>query len=292
MMPERITLAAIDVTFVEKFLYWLENSQGCSISTRNQRLAAIRAFFRYLQRRNPELLLNCQQLLSIRSKTATKPLVDYLSVEAVKYILAAPNVCDLYGLRDTALLGLLYESGARVSEITSLNIMDVRVSHPAIVTMMGKGRKARQCPLSEIIAENLSHYLSVWKLSGADKSSEPLFVNHKNARLSRAGVKYILKKYADIARKRNPIIIPNEVSPHMLRHSKAMHLLQAGVNLVYIRDWLGHASLKTTGVYAKADTEMKRSAFQKVAAVVEKTTDRNSWCDDVGLMQWLDSLGR
>ena len=290
--PERLTFASIDVTFVERFLDWVESSQGCSISTRNLRLAAIRSFFRYLQREKPELLAQCQQVLSIESKSTSKPLVNYLSVDAVRYILAAPDISAPYGLRDAAVLSLLYESGARVSEIASLNVMDVRVSPPAVVTMMGKRRKARQCPLSATIAENLSLYLAVWKLDSPERSACPLFVNHKKERLSRAGIKYVLKKYADMVREQYPGIMPKIVSPHMLRHSKAMHLLQADVNLIYIRDWLGHTSIKTTGVYAKADTEMKRNAFQKVAPAVSPMQSESSWSDDTGLMQWLDSLGQ
>lgn len=290
--PERLTLADIDSQFVGSFLDWLENSQGCAISTRNLRLAAIRAFFRYLQRSKPELLAQCQQLLSINSKAAAKPLVDYLSVDAVKRILAAPNISDPYGLRDAVLLGLLYESGARVSEVTALNVVDVRVAAPAVVTLFGKGRKSRQCPLSATMAGNLSQYLSVWKLNAPEKSANPLFVNHKSERLSRAGVKYILEKYSAIVRTQHPEIGVDDVSPHMVRHSLAMHLLQAGVNLIYIRDWLGHSSIKTTGVYAKADTEMKRNAFQKVAPVIMSLQDKNSWSDDTDLMYWLDSLGK
>ena len=290
--PERLTLAQIDVKFIERFLDWLESSGGCSISTRNLRLAAIRAFFRYLQREKPELLAQCQQMLSIESKSAAKPLVNYLSVDAMRYILAAPDISDPYGLRDAAVLSLLYESGARVSEIASLNVMDIRILAPAVVTLMGKRRKARQCPLSATIAENLALYLSVWKLNSPDKSTCPLFVNHKKERLSRAGIKYVLTKYADMVREKHPGIMPKTVSPHMLRHSKAMHLLQADVNLIYIRDWLGHTSIKTTGVYAKADTEMKRNAFKKVAPAVSPMQNENTWSDDTGLMQWLDSLGQ
>jgi site-specific recombinase XerD len=175
--PERLTLAAINVPFVERFLDWLETSGGCSISTRNLRLAAIRSFFRYLQREKPEFSAQYQQVLSLDSKSASKPLVNYLYVDAVKRILAVPDISDPYGLRDAAVLSLLYESGARVSEITSLNVVDVRVLAPAVVTVMGKGQKDRQCPLSAAMAENLSLYLSVWMLDDAEKSSRPIFVN-------------------------------------------------------------------------------------------------------------------
>jgi len=290
--PERLTIAMIDASLVEKFLDWLGTALGCAISTRNQRLAAIRAFFRYLQREKPEVMLQCQKILGIDRKTAVKPLINHLPVDAVRHILEAPDISDPYGLRDVVLLGLLYETGARVSEIVSLKVMDLRVLPPALVTVLGKGRKSRQCPLSESMARNIAMYLSLWKLDGADRSSCPLFVNHKGEQLTRAGASYVLKKHVNATRQRYLGAIPRKVSPHMLRHSKAMHLLQAGVNLIYIRDWLGHTSIKTTGVYAKADTEMKRAALDKAAPAVKALNTPDSWSDDVELLQWLNSLGQ
>jgi len=290
--PERLTLAMIDKTFVYDFLSWLE-SNGNGISTRNQRLAAVRAFFRYLQWERPDMLACCQEILSIPLKRAEKATIDYLSVEAVKALLAAPDASDKYGLRDRTMLCLLYDSGARVSELASLSPSNLRLDSSPIVTMLRKRRKKCQCPLSPAVVEHLRHYLSVWKLDSPEKSAEPLFTNHEGERIGRAGVAYILQKYSDMVRCDNPALIPQSVSPHMIRHSRAMHLLQAGVNLIYIRDWLGHESVKTTEIYARADSEMKRSAIQKAAAAaMPMQSSQNLWADDSELLEWLNSLGK
>ena len=191
------------------------------------------------------------------------------------------------------MLGLLYDTGARVSELIELRPRDLRLVMPPIVTLFGKGRKVRQCPLSSEMAEQLENYLLAWNLNLPEKSDDPLFVGHNGEKLTRAGVAYILNKYAVCARETSDAVIPDTLSPHMLRHSKAMHLLQAGVNLVYIRDWLGHSSVKTTEIYARADSEMKRTALQKAAsAVMPEQHQQTSWADDAGLIKWLNSLGK
>ncbi len=291
--PERLTLADVDRAFVEDFLTWLEISQRNAVSTRNHRLAGIHAFFRYLQSEKPDMMLQCQQILNIPVKRAAKPTVNYLSVGAIKSILSMPDASIIYGLRDLACLGLLYERGARVSELIELKPRDLRLATPPVVTLLGKGRKARQCPLSSEMTGHLVKYLLAWNLDAPAKSDHPLFVGHNAEKLTRAGVAYILNKYASAARKKDTGAIPTTVSPHMLRHSKAMHLLQAGVNLVYIRDWLGHSSVKTTEIYARADSEMKRAALQRAAsAVMPQQNPQSSWAEDVTLMKWLDTLGK
>ena len=289
--PERLTLADVDKSFVEGFLLWLETVQGNAVSTRNHRLAGIHAFFRYLQSEKPDMILQCQQVLSIPVKRTVKSTVNYLTVDAVKTILTMPDTSTVYGMRDLALLGLLYDTGARVSELIELKPKDLRLSAPPVVTLFGKGRKSRQCPLSSEMAGYLVKYLSDWDLTAPEKSDHPLFVGHNAEKLTRAGVAYILGKYASAAREKDRIIIPAKVSPHMLRHSKAMHLLRAGVNLIYIRDWLGHSSVKTTEIYARADSEMKRVALQKATSTVMPQDGRqSSWLEDAELMKWLSSL--
>ena len=291
--PERLTLADIDRAFVEDFLLWLETVQGNCVSTRNHRLAGIHAFFRYLQNEKPDMMLHCQQILSIPVKKTVKPTVNYLTADAVKLILAMPDISTVYGMRDLALLSLLYDTGARVSEIIYLKPKDLHLAAPSVVSLLGKGRKSRQCPLSLEITNLLMEYLSVWGLEDSAKSDHPLFVGHNSEKLTRAGVAYILNKYASAAREKDASMIPTIVSPHMFRHSKAMHLLQAGVNLIYIRDWLGHASVKTTEIYARADHKMKRAALQKAAsAVMPQYDQQSSWSEDVELMKWLNSLGK
>ena len=282
----------IDSSFVYGFLDWLEKDGGNSKSTRIQRLSVIHAFFRYVLHEYPDLTLGCQEILNIKIKTKPKATVNYLSVEAVTAILSEPNAKDRYGLRDLALLGLMYDIGGRVSEITGLKVENIRLRKPSVVTVHGKGGKLRQCPLSSAVANNLEKYMAVWDLDKADKANKPLFTNHQGAQIGRAGAAYILDKYTEQARRKSPEIFPDNVSPHVLRHSKAMHLLQSGVNLIYIRDWLGHVSIKTTEIYARANPEMKRSALEKAAVAVIPQNSLPPWAADTSLMNFLEELGR
>ncbi len=290
--PEKLTLSMINSSFIQAFLEWLEKDCANSKSTRIQRLSVIHAFFRYLLHERPDLALGCQEILNIKIKSKPKATVNYLSVEAVTAILSEPNSKDRYGLRDLALLGLMYDIGGRVSEITGLRVSAIRLRKPPVVTVLGKGCKLRVCPLSPAIANNLEKYMTVWGLDQADKTNEPLFANHQGLQISRAGAAYILEKYTERARRKNPVLFPEEVSPHVLRHSKAMHLLQSGVNLIYIRDWLGHVSIKTTEIYARANPEMKRAALEKAAVAVIPRNALPPWAEDESLMNFLKGIGR
>lgn len=289
---EALQLSKVDKHFIEDFLLWLEIAQKSSISTRNQRLAGIRSFFRYLQAERPDLMLQCQQILSIPVKKMTKQYINYLSIDAIKLVFSLPDASTNYGLRDLIMLCLLYDSGARVSELIEIKVMDLRLEAPSVVTLHGKGRKVRQCPLSEELADKLKVYLSSWKLDLQERSNEFIFVGHKGEKLTRAGVAYILKKYVEKARQTTKVQLADIVTPHVMRHSKAMHLLQAGVNLVYIRDILGHSSIKTTEIYARADSEMKRAAIEKASVSMIPNGKKADWTADTNLMSWLMGLGK
>jgi len=289
--PEKLTLSMLDGSLTLAFLDWLEHDCGSAKSTRIQRLSVLHAFAHYLLRERPDLAVQCQEILNVKIKIKPKATVNYLSVEAVSAILAQPNAKDRYGLRDLALLGLMYDIGGRVSEITGLRVRDIRLRKPSVVTVLGKGDKPRQSPLSPAVANNLEKYMAVWGLDQSSKINEPLFKNHQGEQLGRAGAAYILEKYANLARAHNPGLLPDVVSPHVLRHSKAMHLLQSGVNLVYIRDWLGHVSIKTTEIYARANPEMKRSALEKAAVAIIPQGSQPPWASDASLMNFLEGLG-
>jgi site-specific recombinase XerD len=182
---------------------------------------------------------------------------------------------------------LLYDSAARVSEVCDLCVRDIRTHKPYAVTLMGKGRKPRTVPLMEETALAVKRYIEDNYPSPTDKPDYPLFFNHQRNKLTRAGVAYILKKYYKKARQDNSSI-PSKVSPHVMRHSKAMHLLQAGVNLVYIRDFLGHAQVETTEIYAKTDTETKRREI--VNAQIRIDPDLPDWAKDKSLMALLTDI--
>jgi integrase/recombinase XerD len=289
--PERLTLAHIDDGLIRAFIAWIETTRGCGIATRNQRLAAVHAFFRYVQAEMPERLTMHQRILAIPLKKMGKPAVSYLTTEALEAILRQPDRNSSAGRRDLALLTVLYDSGARVAELTDLLVRDVRLTQPATMTLKGKGRKVRHVPLMSKTASLLAGYLEERRLTAAHKPDYSLFFNSRNQKLTRAGVSYIINKHVKAVRRQNAVILPDKVSPHVFRHTKAMHLLQANVNLIYIRDFLGHASVTTSEIYARADTQMKRVALERAYSPAV-TDDLPAWQDDKNLLGWLQRLCR
>jgi site-specific recombinase XerD len=282
--PEKVSIAQVDKLMVEDFLSWLENAKGNSIATRNQRLAAIHAFFRYLQSQKPEYMFHSQRILSIPIKKRPHKVIDYLSEDLIKQLLAEPDISSAAGRRDQVLLSTLYDTGARVQELADLTVRDVRIESPAVMSITGKGRKTRHIPIMSKTATLLSSYLSEQKLTTPDKLDHPLFFNSRGEKLTRQGVAYILKKYSDLCGFGN-------ISPHRLRHSKAMALTQADINPIFIRDFLGHADLKTTEIYSKTNIEMKRKALEKMNnSIIPDAT--KGWNNDKGLLEWLNNLGR
>ena len=198
---------------------------------------------------------------------------------------------DRYGRRNLALLSLLYESGARVQELVDLTPSCLRLDKPALIRLHGKGNKTRVVPLMEQQVKILSFYLEENHLNLPSQSERPLFYNSSGARLTCSGITYILKSYAAMARAIHPELIPEGISPHILRHSKAMHLLQAGVNLVYIRDILGHVSIQSTEIYARADSRFKRESLEKASCdIIDNYTSGPSWEKDKKLRSFLKSL--
>ncbi|NQT67644.1 MAG: tyrosine-type recombinase/integrase [Actinobacteria bacterium] len=262
--PEKLSFEKMSKKMIEEFLLWLEVDKKYSVSTRNQRLAAIHAFFKYVQIESPENLNLCNRILSIPTKKVPDSPISYLTIDAVKALLTAPDMKTKKGRRDVALIALLYDSAARVQEIADLTAGDIILS-PATVKLKGKGNKTRIIPIVVQTAKLLGSYLEEYGLLGEESINLPVFSNRNNFKLTRAGISYILSKYAETAKKNWPKLFPKKVSPHILRHSKAMHLLQANVNLIYIRDFLGHSSVITTERYAKADPEIKRKAIEKAS---------------------------
>jgi len=285
---ERLSLAQIDASFVEAFLDHLAQDRHCSIPTQNHRLAAVHAFFRYVQSEVPERLLQCQQILAIPLRRHVRPIVGYLSKEHLAEILARPDPRTHLGRRDAVLLSVLYDTGARVQELIDLTAGDVRLESPAQVRLMGKGRKMRAVPLMDATVEILHDHLRDTGLGHPERFDRPLFQNRRGERLSRSGVRYILQKYVEPVRSAHPGFA-QPVSPHCLRHTKGMHLLQAGVSLEIIRDFLGHADVKTTQIYARANLEMKRKALEKVAGD-SPLPQIPAWKQDKTLLEWLHSL--
>ncbi len=285
---ERLNLAKFTAELITGFLDWIESERKCSISTRNLRLTAIHSFLRYVQYEEPSGLLPLQKAMAVPMKKTSKTMVEHLSPEAMQLILAQPDRNSLKGRRDLALLSVLYDTGARVQELIDLRVGDMFLDTPAVIQLTGKGNKTRRVPLMKNTVHVLQRYKLEHKLDRPSKNEHPLFTNNQRNKLTKEGVAHILTKYAATARQTSTIV-PLKVRPHMLRHSKAMHLLQAGVNLIYIRDFLGHVDLKTTEVYAKTDTETKRKAIEQ--AYPDLIDDQlPDWNQDQALLSWLSEL--
>ena len=292
--PERMELKYVNRSNVNSFLDWLQDNNGIKDTTRNQRLAAIHAFCRYMQYEDVAHLEQWQQVLSIKIKKTVRHCVNYLSLEGIKLLLSQIPRDTKSGRRDLALISLLYESGARVQELIDLTPQDLHLDSPCYVTLFGKGRKKRIVPIQSPQVAIVRSYLEENRLDIPAANCRPLFQNNRGGKLTGAGIKFILGRYVANARSVNSELIPEKITPHCLRHSKAMHLLQAGVNLIYIRDILGHVSIQTTEVYARADSKQKRDALEAAYADVlpPMTEEKTSWEKDSELKSWLKSLGK
>jgi len=283
---EKLTLEKITKETIIEFLDWIQRERKCSNSTRNSRLAAIHSFYRYLQYESLDYLHECQKILSVKFKKTKKESMTYLTIEGIKLLLQQPDTTTSRGRRDLTLLSLMYDTGARVQETIDLTSSMLRLNKPATIKIVGKGNKARLVPMLDAQLEHLKNYLKENRLNEPFANMYPLFFNSRKEKLTRAGINYIVQKYVKTARKENGMIIPENISCHSLRHSKAMHLLQAGVNLVYIRDILGHVSIQTTEIYARADSKQKREALEK-AYVNVNPDEEPIWTKDENLVTWL-----
>jgi site-specific recombinase XerD len=288
---DRLTLAMITKDLVVEYLDWTENERQCSTATRNVRLAALHSFFQYLQYQNPDNLLEWQRILSIPVKKAEKKTINYLTLDGIKLLLEMPDQNTKTGRRDLALLTLMYDTGARVQEMIDLTPSQVRFDKPYTIKLIGKGNKARIVPLMEPTLQILKRYMKEQGLLELSANLYPLFFNKRKEKLTRAGINYILAKYKDMAREQDNALIPEVLTCHCLRHSKAMHLLQAGVNLVYIRDMLGHCSVQVTEIYAKADSKQKREAIEKAYTDVTPA-EEPIWQKNDDLLGWLKSFNK
>lgn len=288
--PEKFSLNTLNRKLVEEYLDWLEKTRNCVVSTRNVRLSALHSFCKYLQMEFPDYIHPAQEILSIPMKRAKKTSVEYISLEAMKFLLERPDVMTQNGRKDMVLLSLLYDSGARVQELADLKVGDIRVASPSTVKLTGKGNRTRIVPLMKPMSELLRQYLKDNNLTEPYTFDYPLFCNRSKNMLTRAGIAYIVKKYAAIAIKKAPELFPDKLSPHCFRHSKSIHLLQSGVNLIYIRDFLGHVDVQTTEIYARIDGEMKRKALEKCSNITVSDT-MPEWQSNAGLMIWLKNIG-
>jgi site-specific recombinase XerD len=268
------------------FLDHVQQQRGCSGKTRNARLAAIRCLFAFVARQQPELLAQCRQIRAIPLKRTGPVHVDYLEEAELQALMDAVDLNARTGVRDRALLLLLYNTGARVSEIVTLDLDHLRLNGSPQLDLQGKGNKHRTCPLWPETVTALKDYLRVRRPK--QSAIRALFLNANSAPITRFGIRHIVGKYAAIAAHQCPSIRTKIVTPHTLRHTTAMHLLRSGNDINMVSYWLGHADINTTHIYLEIDMEMKRRMIEKLDAPV--INDQAPW-HKPGIIEWLNTLG-
>jgi len=284
---DRLAVEDITEKVVVAFLDHVEGRRGCSAGTRNARLAAIRSLFSFIAREEPVLLPQCRRIRAIPLKRAPHTTVDYLEEKEMQAMLDAVDIDSRTGIRDRALLLLLYNTGARVSEIIAIKIQDLRLDGAGQVHLLGKGRKHRACPLWPETVAALRGYLQqrIPKEPGIDQ----LFLNANGAPITRFGIRHVTGKYAAVAQQQCPSIKTKTVSPHTIRHTTAMHLLRAGNDVNMVSYWLGHADVNTTHIYLEIDMEMKRKMLEKADSPTIKK--KKPWRQP-DILKWLNSLAK
>ena len=288
IVPEKLSFAKISEGLVLDFLAHAESERNCGIATRNIRLSALHSFFKFAQSEEPGVLQLAQEIIGIKFKKYPKPVIGYLLPEQVELLLRLPDTMTKKGRRDSVLLSVLYDTGGRVQEVCDLVVRNIRLETPTEIALTGKGRKTRFVPLMDNTVSMLRGYIAENRLDTVGKESSPLFFNQQHGKLSRGGVTYVLQKYASLAHDHDPAI-PAKLTPHILRHSKAMHLYKSGSNLIYVRDILGHVDISTTDIYAKMDMDTKREALERAYPEIIPG-EYEDWNDNPDIMDFLDSL--
>lgn len=281
--PSQIRIEDLDAPFLGLFLEHLENTRKNSARTRNARLGAIHSFFRYVALEEPAYALHCQRILAMPTKRHEQRPIEFLGREEINALLAVPNASTWIGHRDRILLLLAVQTGLRVSELTGLNCQDVVPGTGAHVRCLGKGRKLRCTPLRPETAK----LMETWLRERHGQPEDPLFPSIRGDRLSRDAVERLITKYARLASQACPSLKRKKVSPHVLRHSTAMDLLQHGVDRSVIALWLGHESVETTQIYIHADMRLKEQVLSRTEPLGVKLA---RFRPDDQLLSFLESL--
>jgi integrase/recombinase XerD len=258
--PSQLCIEQIDAALILDFLAHIEEHRGNCAATRNGRLAAVKAFIRYMEFRVPSAVAQARQIHAIPSKRHDQALVRHLTINEVRAIINAPNTTTRLGIRDRAMLHLCFAGGLRVSELVGLPLDNVCLERTPSIRVLGKGRKERCLPLWKETAADLRAWMAV---RGAPPVPE-LFVNAEAAAMTRAGFEYILDKHVCSATKSCPSLSGRSVSPHQLRHSCALTMLQATRDIRKVALWLGHADIRTTEIYLRVDPSEKLEAIEAV----------------------------
>ena len=280
---DRLTIDHLSAERVRAFLRHLEEGRGCALATCNQRLAALHAFARFLGTPRPAHLAWAAHLRAIPFKRTPRPMVASLDKPEMAALLAVPDHHTAQGVRDPALLLFRYNSGSRADEAAHVRIADLDLGRSPGGTLLGKGNKRRRCPLWPLTAQSLA------PLVAGREAAEPVFLSQRHQPLPRFGIHALVKRTVRRASATRPSLGAKRISAHSIRHSTAVHLLRAGVDLNTIRAWLGQVSLNTTHGYAEIDVEMKAQALAPVEIPIP-TRGGKRWGDDPGLRAFLRAL--
>ncbi|MGD9824345.1 tyrosine-type recombinase/integrase [Desulfobacter sp.] len=280
---DRLKINDISPQLVKNFLNHIEKDRHCSASTRNQRLGGLHALARFIGENSPEHIEWCTQIRLISFKKTTRPAITYLDKPEMDAILDASDRSLPQGQRDHAILLFLYNSGARVSEAANLRILDIDWYRQS-VKIIGKGNKHRICPLWPITMEQLQ-----WVVDQRD-STQHVFLNRNGKPITRFGIHALVQRHSQRAAAQCPSLNTKHVSPHVIRHSTATHLLRSGVDINTIRAWLGHVSINTTNIYAETDLETKAKALATCAPRTGTAKKTKPWKQQADLMTFLAGL--
>lgn len=289
--PERITVNDFTRESVLGFLKWLEEERRNSPSTRNYRLTAMKGFVHYLKYEFPDYMEEYQRILGIPLKKTVQKEISYMKADGMELLVKQVNLNKTNGLRDYVILMLLYTTGMRVSELINIRVKDISLTEPYSIIIHGKGNKGRYVPLIKTAVPYVQKYLSLMKYDTAAAYEEFLFKNHMDRQFTRQGINYVIKKYGERAREKNQCLIPDDLTAHKIRHTTAMGLLESGVDLMYIRDLLGHSSVVTTEVYARTDAKLKRKAIEAASKEI-LPVEEAKWDRDSNLKEWLKSFNK
>ena len=288
--PDRIDLSHVTAEKISLFLASMGETDNISPQTHNQRLSAIKTFVRYAVLEYPAFIHEGQRILAMKSKRCSEHEITYLEKDAMKALLATPDQSCMRGRRDLAIIALLYDTGARIEEFINLRVKNIRLEKPETVTLFGKGRKMRTVPIMEETASIVGSYIHDRSFYEKVACGDLYLFNSVNrSQFTRPGITKILKRHFTTAKLENSMIpFPEDLHPHVLRASKAIHLLESGIDLITIRDFLGHVSVSTTQVYLRVNSQAKREAIvQAYPSLVDSVPE---WQENNDLMTLLKKM--
>lgn len=279
-----INISDITLNNIEEYINWLKDEKQLKDSSINVRIAGIITFVKYIQNKELNYFNEFSRIISIPNKKVPENNITYLSINDIKKIINKPNIKIKSQFRELTILLFIYETGCRVQEVCDLKLESLNLNMPPTVTLVGKGNKTRIVPINQELTKILNKYIELYEITNCSY----LFKNKYGNKITRQGIQYIFDKYSKFIENDDNYKFPCNITPHVFRHSKAMHLLEAGVNLIYIRDFLGHESVTTTEIYAKTNPEIKRKELEKNKSNYDFDSFTNSTKQD--LEMWLKSI--